>query len=417
MSIYQEITDIANAISDIADEGKDAIKNSPISVTKSIGSISKGASKSIYYFPILMSKNIPLQTMGMISQNLEGSYMSFVRACFALTPAMNLKNSELVNVEKYLQLFHQNIGLQNKDELMISLKIPRNEAMEEWRMFPNGILNEATTNNVNDIIDRHSSSLNNFGKFGQTQRNVRVFDSNGKIVNNRVDTDHIEINAGAIEKEKDKINNMRPSVVEITVTFIIGGQKINVKIPVGVKTVIHSVNSEDLIDHIMESVAGKGILHNFIRYTTGELTSLSDILFGTSKIKNHFIKSNDVTKWADALERRRNSNKIRNNIPFLSKKPYLPNTSIVVSMEDISEIERTIGYNLLQETKRTMKFMKDNFLLSFVISDDVTETLYVMNDGDTQFSEFPFSSVKRENNKNEDIVDALIKGIGMGRTV
>lgn len=417
MSIYQEITDIANAISDIADEGKDAIKNSPISVTKSIGSISKGASKSIYYFPILMSKNIPLQTMGMISQNLEGSYMSFVRACFALTPAMNLKNSELVNVEKYLQLFHQNIGLQNKDELMISLKIPRNEAMEEWRMFPNGILNEATTNNVNDIIDRHSSSLNNFGKFGQTQRNVRLFDSNGKIVNNRVDTDHIEINAGAIEKEKDKINNMRPSVVEITVTFIIGGQKINVKIPVGVKTVIHSVNSEDLIDHIMESVAGKGILHNFIRYTTGELTSLSDILFGTSKIKNHFIKSNDVTKWADALERRRNSNKIRNNIPFLSKKPYLPNTSIVVSMEDISEIERTIGYNLLQETKRTMKFMKDNFLLSFVISDDVTETLYVMNDGDTQFSEFPFSSVKRENNKNEDIVNALIKGIGMGRTV
>ena len=417
MSIYQEITDITNEISDIADEGKDAIKNSPISVTKSIGSISKGASKSIYYFPILMSKNIPLQTMGMISQNLEGSYMSFVRACFALTPAMNLKNSELVNVEKYLQLFHQNIGLQNKDELMISLKIPRNEAMEEWRMFPNGILNEATTNNVNDIIDRHSSSLNNFGKFGQTQRNVRLFDSNGKIVNNRVDTDHIEINAGAIEKEKDKINNMRPSVVEITVTFIIGGQKINVKIPVGVKTVIHSVNSEDLIDHIMESVAGKGILHNFIRYTTGELTSLSDILFGTSKIKNHFIKSNDVTKWADALERRRNSNKIRNNIPFLSKKPYLPNTSIVVSMEDISEIERTIGYNLLQETKRTMKFMKDNFLLSFVISDDVTETLYVMNDGDTQFSEFPFSSVKRENNKNEDIVNALIKGIGMGRTV
>lgn len=417
MSIYQEITDIANAISDIADEGKDAIKNSPISVTKSIGSISKGASKSIYYFPILMSKNIPLQTMGMISQNLEGSYMSFVRACFALTPAMNLKNSELVNVEKYLQLFHQNIGLQNKDELMISLKIPRNEAMEEWRMFPNGILNEATTNNVNDIIDRHSSSLNNFGKFGQTQRNVRLFDSNGKIVNNRADTDHIEINAGAIEKEKDKINNMRPSVVEITVTFIIGGQKINVKIPVGVKTVIHSVNSEDLIDHIMESVAGKGILHNFIRYTTGELTSLSDILFGTSKIKNHFIKSNDVTKWADALERRRNSNKIRNNIPFLSKKPYLPNTSIVVSMEDISEIERTIGYNLSQETKRTMKFMKDNFLLSFVISDDVTETLYVMNDGDTQFSEFPFSSIKRENNKNEDIVNALIKGIGMGRTV
>lgn len=417
MSIYKEITDVANAIADLTDEGKEAIENSPVSFTRNIGSISKGASKSIYYFPILMSKNIPLQTMSMISQNLEGTYMSFVRACFALTPAMNLKNSDIVNVEKYLQLFHQNIGLQTKDELMISLKTPKNESMEEWKMFPNDILNEATTRNIEDIINRNNSPLNNFGKFGNTQYVIKTFDKDGKALNKMMDKDHIEINAGAIEKEKDKINNMRPSVVEINVTFVIGGQKINVKVPVGVKTVIHSVNSEDLIDHIMESVSGKGLLHNFIRYTTGELTSLSDILFGTSKIKKHVAKGNDVTRWADALERRKNSNKIRNNIPFLSKKPYLPNTSIVVSMEDIAEIQRVIGYNLLQETKRTVKFMKDNFLLSFVISDDVTETLYVMYDGDTQFSEFPFTSVKRENNKNEDIVNALIKGIGMGRTV
>lgn len=417
MGIYKEINDVVNAIADITDEGKKSIENSPISITKSIGSISKGASKSIYYFPILMSKNIPLKTMGMISQNLEGSYMSFVRACFSLTPAMNLKNADLVNIEKYLQLFHQNIGLQDKDELMVSLKFSRNESMEEWKMFPNGILNEATTMNVGDIINRNRPTFDNFGKFSFTEKNLRYIGLNGKVVNNKVEKDRLEINSSAIEKEKDKINNVRPSVVEINVVFVIGGQKINVRIPVGVKTVIHSVNSEDLIDHIMESISGKGLLHNFIRYTTGELTSLSDILFGTSKIKNHLTKSNDVTKWADALERRKNSNKIRNNIPFLSKKPYLPNTSIVVSMEDISEIERVIGYNLLQETKRTIKFMKDNFLLSFVISDDVTETLYIMYDGDTQFSEFPFSTIKRENNKNEDIVNALIKGIGMGRTV
>ena len=414
MSVYKEIETVMNAVDGLISDGKDAVDRGGISLTRGLGSISKGASKSIYYFPILMSKNIPLSTMGMISQNLEYSYMSFVRACFALTPAMNLKNADILNVEEYLKLFHQNIGLQNKDDLLISI---RHESMEEWKMFPNEILNEASTKNVEDILNRYNSSLNNFGKFGSQKELHTKVDKDGNLYSKYELKKGTHINSVMVEKEKDKINNMRPSVVEITVTFIMDGQSVNVKIPVGVKTIIHSVNSEDLIEHIMNSVAGKGLLHNLIRYTTGELTSLSDILFGTSRIKKNISKNNDVTRWIDALERRKNSNKIRNNIPFLSKKPYLPNTSIVVSMEDVSEIKRVVGYDLLNDPKRTIKFMKDNFLLTFVISDDVTETLYVMYDGDTRFSEFPFATIKRENNKNEDIVNALIKGIGMGRTV
>lgn len=401
MSTFQVIDNVVNAISDVKSGIDKGSSVSGVEISSGLGSISKAASKSIYYFPILMSKNVLPSTMGMVSQNLEGSYMSFVKACFALTPAMNVKNSEIVNVEDYLKLFHQNIGLQTKDELMVSLK----ESMEEYKMFPNDILNEATTSNVSSILNRYGSVA---------PSNISRTDSKGNTV---TDKKYIQNKIQINEKEKE-INGFRPSVIEVGITFIIGGQSVKVNVPVGIKTILHPVNPEELLEYIMDSVSGKGLLHNLIRYTTGELHSLSDILFGISNIKKSVSRDNDVSRWMKTIElRQKNAKKIRNNIVFLQKKSYLPNTSVVLSMDDIAEIERVIGYNLLKDTKRTAKFMTDNFLLSFVVADDVSETVYVMYDGHPDFQEFPYSTIKRENNKNEDIVNALIKGIGMGRTV
>ena len=40
------------------------------------------------------------------------------------------------------------------------------------------------------------------------------------------------------------------------------GNTIKVNIPVGVKTLLHPLDSNELCNHIMDSVAGKGLLHN-----------------------------------------------------------------------------------------------------------------------------------------------------------
>ena len=247
---------------------------------------------------------------------------------------------------------------------------------------------------------------------------------NGKVITDiklakEIADQHIKeakVNQTRITNETLERNGFRPSVIEIEVTFIIGGRDVKVNIPVGVKTVLHPVDSDNLLDHIMDSVAGKGILHNLIRWSTGEAMSLSDILFGFNKIKDSVKKDNDIDRWLNALKHRKRMNKIR-SLPLLTKKPYLPNTSIVISMEDIAEIERTIGYNLLKDTNRTIKFMKDNFLLTFVVTDDVTETAWVLYDGHNQFDEFPYSTIKRENEKNNDMVNALVKNLLVKGTI
>lgn len=368
-----------------------------VSSENAIRSITAQASKAIYYFPVLCSKTVKPSTATMISTNLEHAYTSFVKACFALTPAIAVKG-DVLNVEDYLKKFHQNVGIQTND-LFLTLK----ESIEEWKMFPNETLNEATSktksaDKVSAILKKTQNSLDG--------DNVELGGpSDLRKTNHKVSFD---------AKEIEKKNSIKPSAVMIDVTFIFNNKEVPVQIPVGVKTIIHPVDPEDLSGQIMDSVAGRGILHNLIRYSTGEVMSLSDIVFGISKMKKNISRSkkSDVSRWMDSIDHRKRLTKLSK--AFLGKKAFLPNLSINISMDDVDMIQRLIGYNLLTDTHRAQKFIKDSFLLALVITDDATDTAYIMYDGHSNYEEYPYSSLKRENEKTSDAINAMIKGIGVG---
>ena len=216
-----------------------------------------------------------------------------------------------------------------------------------------------------------------------------------------------------VEQETMSQNAMRPSVVEVDVTFLLEKQPIHVKIPVGVKTQIHPVNPIDLNNYLVSKMApGKGNkLFNLIRWQTGELKSLSDILFGISEIKSNVKNADksDVAKWVTILEKRKEVSKMRKNLPWLTKQPFLPNTSIVLSIEDVDEIQRLSNWNVLKDMRKTNKFMADHMLLSMVVVDETAEICYIAYDSSQRFEALPFNTIVRENKKNNDLVNALIR--------
>ena len=364
-----------------------------------IRSITTQAAKSIYYFPILCSETVAPSTATMISKSLEHSYMSFVQACFALTPAVVVKGDK-INVEEYLKQFHQNVGIKSANELFLTLK----ESIEEYKMFPNEVLNEAVSSKDATKI------LDDITKGYTVDTAIKNHSYNGIKQHNKLQS----VKKRTSAQDAKKINAMAPSVCNVQVTFLLHNNKIETSIPVGVKTLVHPVNPEELSEQIMDSVAGKGVLHSIVKYTTGELMSLKDILFGISKMKKNISKSNNsvVAKYFDIVEHRKRLNKL--SMPFLGKKSFLPNLTINISMDDVDTIQRLIGYNLLTDTYRASKFIKDNFLLAFVITDDATETAYVLYDGHSDYEEYPYNSLKRENEKVNDEINAMIKGLGMG---
>ena len=87
MEVLQQINDFVDKID--------------VSKSPNPRSISSGAAKSTYYFPIICSKTVDPSTAYMISENLESSYTSFVKACFSMIPAMSVKGN-VVNIEDYL---------------------------------------------------------------------------------------------------------------------------------------------------------------------------------------------------------------------------------------------------------------------------------------------------------------------------
>ena len=112
MEVLQQINDFVDKID--------------VSKSPNPRSISSGAAKSTYYFPIICSKTVDPSTAYMISENLESSYTSFVKACFSMIPAMSVKGN-VVNIEDYLKLFHQNVGIKSSNDLLVTLK----ESIEE----------------------------------------------------------------------------------------------------------------------------------------------------------------------------------------------------------------------------------------------------------------------------------------------
>lgn len=357
-----------------------------------INSITSGAAKSTYYFPIICSKSVESKTATMIAKNLEHAYMSFLKSCFALTPAIAVKG-DTINVEDYLKKFHQNIGIKDADHL--SLNFSLRESAEEFNLLVNDTLNDACSQK--DIDNILSEASNNQNSNDNDEERKKYMPNLVKLKDGEV----------------KKANSLVPSVVKVDTTFLIKGHKINVEIPVGVKTVIHSVDPEDLSKQIMNSLDNKGIIHNFIKYTTGEVMSLKDIIFGISKIKDNVARStkSEASKWFSVIENRKRHNKF---LGIFNRKPFLPNLTINLSMEDVDNVKRLIGYNLLTDTARTAKFIKDNFLLALVITDDATETAYIMYDGHSEWEEYPYNSIKRDNDKVNDEVNALIKGLGVG---
>lgn len=388
--VMQGIEDFAKTV-----KSKSEISSSP-------KSISSYASKAIYYFPVICSKTVTDKNAFTISANLEASYSSFVQACFSLVPAVVVKGDS-VNVEDYLKKFHQNIGISDGNEYYLALK----ESAKPYVLFPNDTLNEASLGNIlNTGVNVGGSNETDT----KTERKVKT-NPDGSTETTEVSTDTTRFvpkrNFNASEAEKK--NNLKPSIVKVSCSFIINGNEVKVDIPVGVKTMLHPVNSNELCNHIMDSIANKGLLHNLIRYTTGEVLSLGDILFGISKIKNTVKAKGEMAKWVDAIEHRKRLNRMSKAL--LSKKPYLPNISIIVSMDDVLDIEHLIGYNLFKDVNRAVKFMKDNFLLTFAIADDATETAYILYDGHSSYDEYPYSALKRENERNADAIGALVKSL------
>jgi hypothetical protein len=236
-----------------------------------------------------------------------------------------------------------------------------------------------------------------------------------------IDKANAEHRARAIVKLSDndikKCNELVPTTLSVTLQQMkgdnFGG---NVNFILGIKGLMHPVNSDEMVSNLLDGYKAGNRFFNFLRWTSGEISFLKDLLLNVDGIKEDVIRKHSKgSHWWTTLKRNRTIARTKNISSIIAKKQsrILPNATIACSMEEVMEIKDTYNVDLM-DPKNIAKIMDRYFLLGFVIVDESQELCYFMFDGEREYAALSFKGLERENNNKNDFKD-IYKMINSGR--
>lgn len=215
------------------------------------------------------------------------------------------------------------------------------------------------------------------------------------------------------DNDVKKANELVPTTLSVSLQ-VKDGQSFGgiTNFVLGIKGLMHPVNSNDMISNLIDGYKSGNKFFNFIRWTTGEISFLKDLLFNVNGIKEDVIKKHTKgnSHWWTTLKRRRTLAKMKN---LTGKNKILPNVSIVCSMEEVAEMQDVYGIDLM-EPKVVKRMMDRYFLLGFVIVDEAQELCHFIFDGENNYQTLSFKGLERENNSKNEFKE-IYKMINSGR--
>lgn len=215
------------------------------------------------------------------------------------------------------------------------------------------------------------------------------------------------------DNDVKKANELVPTTLSVSLQ-VKDGQSFGgiTNFVLGIKGLMHPVNSNDMISNLIDGYKSGNKFFNFIRWTTGEISFLKDLLFNVNGIKEDVIKKHTKgnSHWWSTLKRRRTLAKMKN--AFGGSK-ILPNVSIVCSMEEVAEMQDVYGMDLM-EPKTVRRMMDRYFLLGFVVVDEAQELCHFIFDGENNYQTLSFKGLEKENNNKNEFKE-IYKMINSGR--
>lgn len=246
----------------------------------------------------------------------------------------------------------------------------------------------------------------------------RKFDLDQARLDQEIKKDEMDFKSRAMVRLSDndvkKCNELVPTTLSLSLNQIGDNGKSYLGVQnfvVGVKGLMHPVNSNEMITNLLDGFKSGNKFFNFLRWTTGEIKFIKDLLFNISGIKDDVIKkhSNTSSHWWSTLKRRRTIARASN----AQGKQMLPNASIVCTMEEVVEMQEVYKINLL-DVRNIKRIMDRYYLLGFVIVDEAQELCHIIFDGEDNFQVLTYKGLERENNSKNDFKD-IYKMINSGR--
>ena len=425
MGILNDISEVVKSVSTLVRTNSSAMK-------KNNDSLAKKAKEGILQFPAICSNSLDADTLSMASKALERNYATFAQIVYTMNCVAQV--DEIKGVGDFINKFHTNIGNTGTiDVLNLALK----EALEDYSqteldgMVLETILCKGSTNTIihensinlkeymsgfnldvlndlfipadirKEIIEENIAYNKNHRKYGDSL--LEAEDEKNPNLNRIVIPSKVLDN-----NELKKANELVPTTLTLKINFMdkngnLAGER---TFNIGVKVTLHPASSEEIINNLC-SARDTGFF-KFIRWTTGELSLVKDVLLNLNEIKLDVVnKTAGKSGWFSTFKR------LKAKSTILSKfskgaQGFHPLGTIIISMDEAEIIKNKSGLDLtrVSDVKKVMdKFM----LLGFVILDPATQTSMFIFDDSPDFEMQPFSGLKREGNGSNTDLKELLK--------
>lgn len=296
---------------------------------------------------------------------------------------------------------------------------------------PSNNKNEQKQSNLEDkqfshqkMMDKHKMKMDNANielskqKIELQQKNQETENLiNEKKFKYELQKSKLDYQSKAMVKLSDndvkKCNELVPTTLSLTLQVKAGNNFGGVSnFVIGVKGLLHPVNSDDMISNLLSGYKSGNKFFNFLRWSSGEIKFIKDLILNMDNIREDVVRKHakNGSGWWSALKRRRNVAALRR---IKGSGRILPNTTIVCSINEIDELKEAYGVDLMNPTS-IKKIMKTFFLLGFVVVDDSQELCHFIFDGENNYQVVSFNGLEKENNSKNDFKD-IYKLINSGR--
>ena len=198
------------------------------------------------------------------------------------------------------------------------------------------------------------------------------------------------------EGDIKRMNDMTPYAVQIRLSVVNSEDEFVqfMDVVVGIKTVLHLVDTDDMIMNLEHALQNRSGLFRFLRWTTGEIGFVKDLLLHMDDIK------------FDAANQNAGKSPLFGNLKKMKRRgvgmsgfsmPHglIPNATLLVTSYEVDHMKNTYGIDLREESV-AKKLMEALDLMTFIVCDDGLGTVDIIYDGDATFQTYALESIERE---------------------
>jgi hypothetical protein len=209
-----------------------------------------------------------------------------------------------------------------------------------------------------------------------------------------------------IRKIENKQFSMQPTIVSIDVLLQTATDTNKTEVAFGVKTNVHILDSEKLVEATKDTFSDSSILTRVARWRSGELSFVKDVLLNIKEIKKTVKARTGKFSLSDPkgifASMRFN---VTSSITTKDGK-ILPTVLLALTTDDVEAIKASCGKDILKRVAHARELCDKLALFGILIVDTANESCFsFFNDGASTFNKFSL----RDSQKSKD--DGVVKAI------